>query len=76
VVETLLSNELQRGWHGAVLEQRLARPDDDGEDPPAVLVDQVVAHQRPGQVPAAVHLELWSICLLQLRDPFGRVALD
>ncbi|HUF59710.1 MAG TPA: hypothetical protein VMR89_09550 [Actinomycetota bacterium] len=48
----------QRGGDRAVREQALARAQHKGEDPQAVLVDDPVADQRLGEVPAAVHLEL------------------
>jgi len=57
-------------------EQALARPDDEREDPQAVLVDKVVAQQRLDQVSAAVHLQLWPVFLLERRDALGRVPLD
>src|SRR5947207_11006116 len=67
-------DELQRGGDGAVREQALARPDDEGEDPQTLLVDEAVAHERLDQVPAAMHLEPWPILLLERGDPFGRVS--
>jgi hypothetical protein len=51
-------DELQPGRDGTVREQALARPEDDGEPPEPVLVDEVVPQQRLDQVPAAVHLRL------------------
>ena len=39
-------------------EQALALPEHEGEDPQAVLVDEAVADQRLGEVPAAVHVRL------------------
>src|SRR6266496_1593355 len=57
----LAVDELEPGGDGAVGEQAFARPDDEREDPQAVLVDQVVAQQRLDQVPAAMHLQLWPI---------------
>src|SRR5215207_8680417 len=51
--------ELQPGGDGAFREQALARADDEGEDPQAVLVDEAVAQQRLDRVPAAMHLQLW-----------------
>jgi hypothetical protein len=76
VVETLFVDELQPGRDRAVREQAFARPDDQGEDPEAELVDEVVAQERLDQVPAAVHLQLRPIFLLERGDPFGRVSLD
>ena len=76
VVETVLSMSVRAAGDGAVREQALARPEDEGEDPEAVLVDQVVAQERLDQVPTAVHLQLRPIFLLQRRDGFGRVSLD
>src|SRR2546430_5873265 len=72
----LAVDELQPGGDGAVREQAFARPDDEGEDPQAVLIDEVVAQERLDQVAAAVHLQLWPILLLERRDALGRVSLD
>jgi hypothetical protein len=48
----------------AVGEESLSRSHDDGEDPQAVLVDQVVTHQRLKQVRAAMHLQLGAVTSL------------
>src|SRR2546423_5470602 len=72
----LAVDELQRAGDGAVREQAFARPDDEGEDPQAVQVDKVVAQERLDQIPAAMHLQLWPICLLECRGTLGCVSLD
>jgi hypothetical protein len=48
---------LQPRADGAFREQALARPDHEREDPQTILVDEVVAHERLDQVPAAMHLQ-------------------
>ena len=69
-------DELQTGGDGAVREQALARPKDEGEDPQLVLVDKVVAQERLDQVPAAMDLQVGPVSLLERGDAFGRVSLD
>src|SRR3989449_3858267 len=65
----LAVDELQPGGDGAFREQAFARPDDDGEDPQAVLVDKVVAQERLDQVPAAMHLQLCPSSFLSAAMP-------
>src|SRR5215471_2624924 len=72
----LAVHELQARRDGAIREQALARPDDQGEDPQAVLVDEAVAQQRLDQVAAAMHLQLRAVALLERRDALGGVPLD
>src|SRR5829696_976174 len=71
----LAVEEPQPGGDGAFREQAFTRPDDEGEDPQAALIDEVVAQQRLDQVPAAMHLQLRTIFLLECRDALGRVSL-
>jgi hypothetical protein len=45
-----------RGRHRALPEEALPGPKDDRSERQAVLVDEVVAHERLHEVDAAVHL--------------------
>jgi hypothetical protein len=61
-------DQSQSAGRAALLEETPATAHDDRIDPQAVLVDEVVLHQRPGEGAAAVDLELVARLLLQLGD--------
>jgi hypothetical protein len=48
---SLRFNEFQLGWDRPVGEQTLAAAQQDREDPEAILVDEIVLHQRLNEVP-------------------------
>src|SRR5215210_3574647 len=59
-----------------VLEEAFAWPDDDREDHQAVLVDEIVLHERPCQFPAAEDQDVLAVLLLEPRNCLGDVPLD
>ena len=58
-----------------VPEEALAFPHDYGVDHQAVLVDEVVLHQRPHQLPAAEDEDVIAVLLLQPPNSLGDVTL-
>ena len=59
-----------------VPEGALAFPQDYGVDHQAVLVDEVVLHQRPHQLPAAEDEDVIAVLLLQPPNSLGDVTLE
>jgi transketolase len=72
----LAVDELQPGRDSAVGEQPLPRTEHEREDPQPVGVDQVVPQECLDEIPAAMHLQLGAIPLLECRDALGHVAVD
>src|SRR5207237_8474412 len=68
--------EVQRLRLTRVLEEALAGAQNDREDHQAVLVDEVVLHQGPDELGAAVDEDFALAALLQLRDLARDVAAD
>ena len=74
VFETWLSTSVSAAGDRAVAEEALPGAEHHGEDPEAVLVDEVVLEQRLDEARAAVDLDLGAVLALERRDVLGDVA--